>query len=118
MRRLRQLDDESMLRCCWRLPAAAVVNPFSSKNPVTCEGALNLMSPARTYLFSCSSAIFTYFFLPLHPADFARKEKVDLSGLSAEAIEAALAQAVVKGNSAPRALHQSVEPFQQQAVVE
>jgi len=51
-------------------------------------------------------------------ADFARKVKVELAGLGPEAIEAALAQAVVDGGAQPRALHQSVMPLQQAAVIE
>jgi hypothetical protein len=51
-------------------------------------------------------------------SDFARKVKVELAGLAPEAIEAALADAVAKGNTMPRSLHQSVEPLQQPAVIE
>ena len=51
-------------------------------------------------------------------ADFAKKLKVDVAGLSDAQIEERVKDLVIKGEGMPRALHQSIEPFRLPSVVE
>ena len=54
----------------------------------------------------------------LRRADFAKKIKVDVAGLTDAQIEERVKEMVAKGDGMPRALHQSIEPFTLPTVVE
>lgn len=57
-------------------------------------------------------------FCPTRIADFGKKVKIDLDGLSEAGIDSKLAEAVAVGEDMPRAEFQSLEKLQLPTVVE